>query len=296
MSAVLVTGATGNVGSALLRLLSERGTPAVAALTGRHFDADGKFRDRGAVNLHGAQPRHFAFEEPETWDPALHGVDRIFLLRPPHISRVRRDMVPFLERVRARGIDQVVFLSVQGAESNALVPHHAIEEAVRRLGLPCTFLRPSFFMQNLTTTHLPEIRDESRIFVPAGTGRTNFVDVRDIALAASIVLHDPRAIGQAYTLTGDRSYSYGEVAEILSDVTGRRVRYDSPGLFSFATYHLRRGRTLGQTVVMYALYSVARMGKADGTTDELERLIGRSPRSLPEFADDHRGELVPTGG
>lgn len=286
-AAVLVTGATGNVGSEVCRYLASSSATVYAAVRRLPSERD----DR----LHGATPRVFDFTDKSTWASALEGVTALFLLRPPHISNIKRDMRPFLEYAKKRSIDRIVFLSVQGAANNPIVPHHRVERTIVELDIPYTFLRPSFFMQNLTTTHLREVRDEHRIFVPAGGGTTNFIDVRDIGEAAARVLSTDENENGAYTLTGRENYSYYEVAEHLSGILGVEVRYEPARLLPFVRYQLRCGRSLGHAMVMYALYSVTRMGKAGGATDHLQRILRREPRSLDEFIDDHREVLAGPG-
>lgn len=295
---ILVTGATGNVGSEVLRHLAAVDVDSYAAITARRVETDDAgHRPRPTAEtsalIHGAQPRVFDFTEESTWQPALTGIDAVFLVRPPHISNIARDMEPFLRYLAGTEVRHVVFLSVLGAEANRMVPHHKVERALERLGIAATMLRPSFFMQNLTTTHLTEIRDEGRIFVPAGDGRTNFVDVRDVAEAAAAILVEPEdermetaIVG--YPITGEASYTYTEVAELISSLTDTQVGYEPARLAPFMRYHHRRGRSLGHILVMFALYSVTRIGRADTTTDCLARLLGRPPRSLEAFITDHR--------
>lgn len=285
---ILVTGATGNVGSEVCRHLASSGRPVAGAIRRTDLGPNGDLSAQAAARLHGATPRVFDFTNERTWAPALEGMSSLFLMRPPHISKIRRDMEPFIAYLRDRGIEHVVFLSVQGVENNPIVPHYKVEQAILRLGIPYTFVRPAFFMQNLSTTHLPEIRDEHRIFVPAGSGTTNFIDVRDIGEAMAAALTDVRHRNQAYTVTGRENYTYDEVAEHLIRVLGVRIRYEPAGLVSFLRYQLGQGRTLGHALVMYALYSVTRLGKAGTATDTFEEIVGRPPRTLDEFVEDHR--------
>ncbi|HAE22537.1 MAG TPA: NAD(P)-dependent oxidoreductase [Spirochaetaceae bacterium] len=281
--AILVTGASGNVGRPLVEYLLAAGESVVAAVSSRSLKPD---QER-------LYYRAFDFTDPQSWEACLEGVDRVFLMRPPHISKIDRDIAPFLRRLKDRGLRSVVFLSVQGAESTTLVPHHRIEELCAEFNLPYTFLRPSFFMQNLSTTHLPEIRDERRLFVPAGNGRTNFIDVRDIAELAALVLRGDGHPRTAYSLCGPKSYSYGEVAAELSVALGRPIRYDNPGALAFLAYHLKRGRSLGMSLVMLALYTIVKLGKGDSTTDDARRLLGRDARSLSSFLAEHKPLFLP---
>lgn len=273
---IIVTGARGNIGKEVVAQLRTRGHIVVAASR-----SPSQSDDEGIIH------RHFDFTVAETWNQALAGVDKVFLVRPPHISNIGRDMAPFLRELKRRAIEQVVFLSVQGAESNSLVPHQKIENLLNELVIPSTMVRPSFFMENLTTTHLTEIRDEGRLFIPAGNGRTNFIDGRDIGEIAANTLLEPGHIGMGYTITGPESFSYHQIASKLSSALGRPIEYTNPNPFWFIGYHLKKGRSLSMTLVMLALYSVVKSGNADITTSTSEEILGRPPRSLDQFIADN---------
>jgi uncharacterized protein YbjT (DUF2867 family) len=178
----------------------------------------------------------------------------------------------------------VVFLSVQGAGNNRLVPHHGIERYLKKSGIPLTILRPSFFMQNLSTTHLADIRERDEVFVPAGKGRTNFIDAGDIAEAAAVVLTEPGHEGKAYELTGSEALTYTEVAEILSAACGREITYPRPSDSDFKERMKAAGHNDEFVSVMGSIYAIAKFGMAAGTTDELHQLIGRAPTTMEQWA------------
>lgn len=239
---ILVTGATGNVGSEVLKRLRDHDVRVIAAVP----------KPDRARRVLGSDVEVVAFDfgNPATFAPAFRNVDKLFLIRPPAISDVPRYITPALNAAQQAGVDQIVFLSLLGVERNSIVPHHAIEEAVRATGVPWTFLRPSFFMQNLNTTHRAEIRDNSEIFVPAGNGKTSFIDVRDIAAVGAKALLEDGHEQQAYPLTGSAALSYSEVAAIMSDVLHRPIRYRPPSLLAFAVRWRARGLPLDQIAVM----------------------------------------------
>jgi uncharacterized protein YbjT (DUF2867 family) len=144
-------------------------------------------------------------------------------------------------------------------------------------------------MQNLTTTHLEEIRDRHEIFIPAGKGKTNFIDTRDIGeVIAKVLAEGEPHIGTSYELTGTTSYTYYEVAELLSQITGKRISYTSPGMFTFYRKKKKEGLAPSFILVMIALYTVARLGKADATTSTFQELTGHEPISLEEFVRDYK--------
>lgn len=269
---VLVTGATGNVGAPLVEHLRSSGVDVVAATN----DTD-----------HGELETYFDFTKSATWPAALDGVDGVFLMRPPPMSDVKRDMRPFIDAMAERSIGHVVFLSLMGV--NRAMPHWRIEQDLRSTTLSWTFLRPSFFMQNLTGPFRDEIRDHDVITQPAGGGRFSFIDGADIAEAASIVMRRPEPCrNTVLTLTGPEAIGYHDVAVMLSAELGRAVRYEPDGLLAARRRLLGAGFDTTYANVQLVINLTARLGMAKRTTDELERVLGRSPTTLGGFIALHR--------
>ncbi len=280
MGEIFIIGATGNVGGNILQICSRENVKAIAAISDLSRSA-GLFES-------GIEPREFDFTRPETYSDAMQGVAKVFLMRPPAISNVRRDIFPFLEYCSRNRIQQIVFLSLLGAEKLFFTPHRRIELEISRLGIPYTFLRPSFFMQNLTMTHRDEIKNESEIFVPAGKGKTSFVDVRDIAEAAFRSLSTTQHLNKSLELTGSEALSYFEVADILSEVLERLIIYRSPSLISFIYRSWQKHRNLSLVLVIAIIYTTARFGQAGLITEELPKLLGRMPIPFRQFAEDYK--------
>lgn len=277
---ILVTGASGNVGRAVAAALRQAGQPVVAA-TANALAATAA--DQPTVYLD--------FGRPETYPAAFAGVRRLFLMRPPAIADVQRYLFPVIDYAAQAGVEQVVFLSVMGV--NPLVPHYRVEQKLKRSGLAYTLLRPSFFMQNLDTTHQAEIRDRAEIAVPAGAGRTSFIDVRDIGAAAARVLTEPGHVGQAYTLTGSEALTYAQVAAVFSRTLGRIIRYANPSPWAFARARRAQGTSADMVRVMAALYLTVRLGLGARVTPELERLVGRPPITLEQYVRDYADAWQP---
>ncbi|MFO0576285.1 MAG: SDR family oxidoreductase [Polyangia bacterium] len=274
---ILVTGASGNVGSAVVHALQQRGARVRAAGTSpERLTASGS---GPAVKLD--------FFDPATFAPAVSGCSALFLMRPPAIAAVRRTLLPFLAVARAEGVRHVVFLSVQGAGSNPLLPHHTVEQQLCAGPGTWTILRPGFFAQNLQDSYARDLIEDSRLYVPAGAGRVAFIDVRDIAEVAAQALVDPGPHqGQAYTLTGPASLSFAEVAELLSERLGRRIRYEPASVLGYLAHLRRRGLAAAQIAVMLALHLGLRFGQAESVDPTLERLLGRPGRPLREYVRD----------
>jgi len=173
-------------------------------------------------------------------------------------------------------------------ESKSFVPHYKIEKAIEKSGIPYTFLRPSFYMQNLNTTHLHEIKNSCEIAVPVGRAKTNFIDVRDIAAVAANVLAESGHKNMAYVLTGAGGYNYYEVAELFSKILGRSITYTDPSALRFLARTIRTGTPFSFAVVMTLLYTSTRSGMADTYSPNVERLLGRPPIELEQYIQDYK--------
>jgi uncharacterized protein YbjT (DUF2867 family) len=277
---ILVTGATGNVGAAVVDALPRGNGPVVAAVRdverARH-----RFGDT-------VEYVPFDFRRPDTFGAAFAGVRRVFLVRPPDLANVPRDIAPALVAAAAAGVEHVVFLSLLGVERNRIVPHHRIERLLRDSGMAWTFLRASYFMQNLDTTHRDDIREHGEVFLPAGRGRTSFIDVRDVAAVGVRALTEDDHEGRAYPLTGGEALDYDQVALAFTEVLGRPIRYANPSPLAFVRRMRARGLPLGFILLMLALYTTARLGLAATVTDDTARLLGRPPIALRQYIADYR--------
>ena len=290
---ILITGASGNVGLETVRELLKRPDRNQFEVIVGVFDAAGL---RSAVMKQEltSQPNgtvSLDFTNADTFDAALSGVSRVLLIRPPQLADADKYFSPFIDAMKRASVRQVVFLSLQGVENNSVTPHHKIEKLIVESGLPFTFLRPSFFMQNLSTTHRDEIRLRNEIFVPAGNGRTSFVDVRDIGAVAALTLTGSTGehLNKGYELTGSESLTYGEAAQILTTVLGRKITYCNPSILRFIWRKWQKEKNpLVFTLIMVALYTISKLGKAARLTNETERLLGRPPITFQQFANDYR--------
>jgi len=277
---VLVTGALGNVGAEVVKRLQAAGRNVRAA------DIDEKeLKKRFGDSV---EVIHFDFSRPETHQAAFSGVEKMFLMRPPQLTDVKRYMFPAINAAKCAGVRHVVFLSLIGIEKAKFVPHYKVERYLQEVGLQTTFLRCSFFMQNLNTTHRKEIRERSEIFVPVGKAKTSFIDVRDIGAVAAVTLTQEDHAGKNYDLTGSEGLDYCQAAQIMSEVLGRKITYRNPNPLYFLIETVRRGTPFHYALVMAGLYLSTRFGMAEPVTNEVERLTGRKPVTFRQYVQDYR--------
>jgi len=279
-AAILITGATGNVGSEIVKILLKLDVPFRAAIR--------KNGDENKVGLSKEDCVTFDFLDARTFEPTFEGIKAVFLMRPPDLANPEKEINPAIQAAKKAGVKRIVFMSLLGAEKNFFVPHHKIEKIIAASGISYTFLRPSFFMQNLSGTHAHEIKAMNEILVPAGRGKTSFIDARDIAAVAVEVLTQAGFENKALPLTGPAALNYLELAEILTQELGRPITYSNPSVLRFIRAMRKRHFKWAYIAVMSAIYTVNKLGLAARLTPDVEQILGRKPISFQQFAKDYR--------
>lgn len=283
-SLILVIGALGNVGVEVVKELILKGVTVRAA----DVDIEKIKAKFGSA----VEAVHFDFSKPETYKNTFAGVEKMFLMRPPQISDVKRYMFPAIDSAKEAGIKHVVFLSLIGIENTKFVPHYKIEQHLKEVNLQTTFLRASFFMQNLNTTHRIEIKERNEIFISVGNAKTSFIDVRDIATVVALSLTQEGHAGENYDLTGSEALDYWQVSKILSEVLGREIKHKNPNLIYFFISILQRGIPFMFALVQTGLYASTRFGMAKTITNEIENLTGKPPIRFKQYASDYKNSWL----
>lgn len=291
MKNILITGASGNIGYEIIRGLHAIGSPH------RIIAADYNI-SRAREVLSGflsLEYRRLDFADPATFTDALKDIHMVFLLRPPQLADVPKYFEPFVDAMLEKDIRQIVFLSVQGVENQKGIPHHKIEKLILDKGLDHVFLRPSYFMQNLTTTLVHEIRTRDTIFIPSGRLKFTWVDARDIGLVGAHVLTDfEKHRNQCFEITGSEQKNFEEVAALLSRATGRKISYESPNLMKFFRAKRKLGIQKMMIFVMIMLHYLPRFSKKKSElTDTVQEITGRAPGSLAEFMEREKLSFNP---
>ena len=225
----------------------------------------------------------FDFENPLTFQKSLEGYDTVFLLRPPHLSKVDT-FTPLVKTIKNAGIKEIVFLSVQGADKSKVIPHNKIERLIKEYEIPYVFVRPSYFMQNLTTTLYQEIKNNRSITLPSGKAKFNWVDIEDIAgSTAQLIINFSKYQGQAIDITGSENESFETVTQLINEQVDRKLTYNSVGPFKFYRLKKREGVKRGFIMVMLILHYLPRFQKEPLVSINVEKLTGKKPATLKEF-------------
>jgi len=277
---IVATGATGHIGSELVRLLSAKNV-AVRALT----------RDpRRAQPMPGVEWVRGDLADAESLPGLFRGASRMFLLTSN--SEDMRDLqVNAIKAARAAGVAHMVKGSALGASGHSKSPigraHYEVERALQESGIAWTILRPHVFMQNFLEIALTIAR-EGRIRAASGDGKIPFIDARDIAAVAAVALTMPGHEGKKYVLTGPEALSYGDVARIIGKAIGRPVEYAAESLEE-ARERLVRARAppwIIESTLGLAAYQRAG-GPTAAVSKTVEEILGREPRTLAQFVQDY---------
>ncbi len=278
---VMVTGATGNVGSILVPILAARQDCVVTAMTRDPVKNADRFGP--AVQL-----ANGSFEDISTLRAAMPGVDTIILMAPPGPDCVQQNRA-IIDAAIQSGVKKIVRISAikaakDGRTENTRL-HGECDALLQESGLTYTILRPNYFMQNIFMS-LETLKADNCFYAGMGDGRLAMIDIRDVAESAVTAAMTDQFDGEVLEIGGPKSINFSEVAEILSDVTGRHISYIAVSPDDVRASLLQMG--LGEWMAgLLAEYSAAYGdGWGDLVTDNVDRLTGHPARNFREFTAD----------
>jgi uncharacterized protein YbjT (DUF2867 family) len=284
---ILITGATGTVGSEVVKQLSAKGENIIVKAAARSAT------DNTFENLNRVQVVQLDYDKPDSLAVALKGVDKLFLLTPFQSNMVDLTSNLVSEAKKAK-VKYIAKQSVMGADAEpGITPgrlHRQAEKIIEESGIPFTFLRPNFFMQNFVNYYSNLIRSQGAFYMPAGDAKVSFVDVRDIAaVAVKSLINDNQQKGRTYNITGGEALSYGQAAEILSKAVGKKINY-----VNVTDQDARKGMkdmSMDEWTIksMIELFEITRAGYVSEISPIVEQVTGNKPITFSQFAKDYAG-------
>ena len=276
---ILVTGATGNTGRALVDALARRGA-LVRAMVRAEADR---------AKLPAGVPAVVAdFDDLASIAAALDGADRAYLVTPSS-ERAEEQQRRFADLAAKAGLRHLVVLSQLASDEHSPVRflryHAAVEQHIRDLGIPYTFLRPNLFFQGLLA-FAGTISSQGRFYAPIGDATISAIDVRDIADVAAVTLTEAGHEGATYTLTGPASITHTQIAAALTAALGRDVTFTDVPPEAFAG-SLRGILPPWQVDGLLEDYAHYRRGEAASVSSAVAEITGRPPRDIQQFARDY---------
>ena len=278
---ILFTGLTGAVGTEIIKLLPEYGIRARGLV--RNPDKAEAAREAGVEIIPGS------LEDEDAISAALQGCDRAFLLMANSRQQLELEK-SFVDTAVETGVGHIVKMSANGADSNskALLKryHGDSEQHIRESGLRYTLVRPNFFMQNML--HMAgSIVEQDRFFMPMRGGQVGIIDVRDVARFVLDVLTLPGHEDQTYEVTGSELLSFHDIAEQLSEVMGREIRYVDQPAAEFKQSLLQWVPDNWYVETVSELFELIAQGSGAILNDEYTQVTGRAPTALRRFFRDY---------
>lgn len=279
---ILVTGFNGKIGYEVARKAKEINLPIICAVR----------------NVAKAKQKHgdnyefvcLDFSKPETFQRALSGINKIFLMYPPGDNI---QFASFIEQAKEQGIQHIVYLSLKDVQFMPFVHHFKNEKLIKRSKIPFTFIRAGYFMQNLNDFLLKEIKERQRIYVPAGNGKTSFVDARDIAEIAALSLSNTEKHHfQKYVITGDEALDFFEVAKIMSDVLNKDIKYTNPSVKEFKEFMVSHGVNKEFINVVVGVHLPTKLGLAKGIKHDYEKVMNKKPTNIRKYVADFKENWI----
>jgi uncharacterized protein YbjT (DUF2867 family) len=281
---ILITGASGTVGSAVL---------AEVARTGQKYRAMYRARQDAAKAPAGTDAVIADFADKASLAPALRGVESVFLVCSP-IPQLAELEGNVIEASEAAGVRRIVLNSALGAaDYPKSFPswHRKVEDKLTSTKLAYCILRPNSFLQNIVAFYAPSIRAQGAFYAAMGNARVSFVDVRDIAGVAAKALGDRAHDGKTYELNGPEAFTYSEVAEKIAKHAGVAARYVDIPVEAQRKAMLDQGMPDWQVDALLDLQAYYTGGQGGTTDDLLARLLGRAPITMDQFLREHAGEF-----
>ncbi|MCM5558732.1 SDR family oxidoreductase [Pleomorphomonas sp. JP5] len=270
---ILVLGATGNVGRPLVKALLARGEAVKAA-------------SRSGKPVEGAEGVVFDVADPLTFPSAFEDVDRAFVMLPGGYTEAKALLSPVIEAAATRGV-KVVLQSVLGVDADDSIPYRQVEIALERSGVRWVVLRPNWFTDNFINYWKPGIDAAGVIAVPAGEGKSSFIDTRDIADSAAAALTTDRFDGKAFNLTGPEALGYAEAAALISEAIGKPVAYQAVDDDTFVSTLVGAGVPEVYARFLASIFYPVREGWTAVVTDDVQRLTGHPARRVDAWVKEN---------
>ncbi len=270
---ILVVGASGTVGSELVRLLKVAGHN-VKATTSKTPQT----KEQVKIDLLTGVGIKEAFD----------GVDRAFFMSPPGYADQHQILSPLIQEAKRRGLKKVVLMTALGANAVETSPFRKAEIELEKSGLHYNIVRPNWFMQNFNSFWIQGIREQQKILLPVGQAQVSFIDARDISEVIATLIINEKFNNKAFDITGSESLDHHEVANMISLATRKNIIYQEIDPQVLKSSLLKAGLPEDYADFLLLILDFLRKGYNAHVTNGVKDVLGREPRTMRNYVEDYK--------
>lgn len=284
MNKIFITGATGNLGGAVVgELVEKQGNHNISVLV-RDLAKAEKLKQKGVQLVQGD------YNDFNSLVRAFKGVDKLYFISGSDIVNRKTQHENIVKAAKEAKVSHIIYTSFQRRTDNETSPialvasaHILAEKLIKESGLTYTIMKHALYAEALPGFLGDQVLNTGVIFLPAGNGKTSFTSRSDMASAGVAVLTGNGHENKTYEISVNRSYSMSDVAGLLSLVSGKQIRYAAPDVKTFSETLTKGGVPLAGIQAMASFCTAIAQGEFDFPDNTLEKLIGRPPESLKDF-------------
>lgn len=284
MSKILITGATGQLGSAVVNeLIGKRGSENVSVLV-RDPSKVVRLKEKGVKVVMGD------YNDYTSLARAFQGIDKLYFVSGSDVFTRSAQHENIVKAAKEAKVGNVIYTSFQRKTDDETSPiafvasaHILAEKLIRESGLTYTILKHALYADIVPMFMGDQVLNSGVIFLPAGNGKASFTSRKDMASAGVAVLTGKGHENKTYEISVDKSYSFYDVAKLLTELSGKQIRYAAPDTDTFSATLAKAGVPKEAVQATASFCTAIAQGEFDFPDNTLEKLIGRKPESLKDF-------------
>lgn len=279
---ILVTGATGHLGSAIIDFIKQADSKAnVAALA----------RNKDKVNKPGVEVREGDYDDYPSLVNAFQGVEKLFLVSSSDVQNRSKQQENAINAAKEAGVKHIFYTSIPFKTLEGLAPlapvadsHLETERLIKASGLAYTILRNNLYLDIVPLFVGENVLESKQIFFPAGNEKVSFISRKDLAeISAKVLLNSNQHLNQTYDLNGSKAYSFDDIAQTLSDITGEEIRYTKPSLEEYQA-GLSAAGVPADGIFFFSMFAQAiANGEFNLPSGFAEKILARPTESITTF-------------
>lgn len=278
MSTILVVGASGTVGTELVRQLRSKGHTVVRSTSKTEVEPD---------------QVHLNLQTKAGLESAFVGIDKAFLLSPPGHVNQHELLIPLIDQARKQSLKKVVLMTAIGVNAVDSIPFRQAELHLEKSGLTYNIIRPNWFMQNFNSFWLHGIVEHATVALPVGDAKAAFIDARDIASVAAVLLDDDvRFQNQDFDLSGPAAITHAQAASYISQAIDKSIKFEDIPAQAMRDILLGAGLPNDYTEFLLTILDHLKHGAAERVTDAVYTITGKAPIAFESYARDYRSAWV----